>query len=753
MSINKTPVAFPDERIQRIMDRRQRLVIENRRNLYYDSVVHGIYQWSPGSAAFAPETGKHAVAKEERVCIGDHDARVGLGIPFPGTDLPSDKNGLEWDPVNWAIDYAYFLDESPAEVYPDDEIVGEFHWRFDEVRQLRYPPDLDELGLKARALGAGGNSLTHTVVDFSIGLPIGWPGFLDKIRTYKEKFAKENNEKKVHYLEAAEIVCEAVIRFIKKHADKALKLAETEEDAWRKENYLKVAEVCNNLATREPRTYREALQFIEFFQIAERSIGHGNGYGRFDQYMYPFYKADIESGRITRDEARNMTSELLMKYGGNYFNTAGRKEDGTDATNELSYLLVEAFDMVGGHQCMNVLWHSDVNRDFVKFAMEVNKRQGSSTPVFMNQDNLQRVELKSGYKPEDVWNVCLGGCQWFCVPGKEYCDQDKNCLVVIQCLLLAFDRACNEGCETFEDFWNIYDDQIHQAVCALRDLKNGQYELQPKIWPEIVSSFQMHDCIENGVDVTEREVNYAFTQVNLLGVTNVIDSLYAIKKIVFEDKKITLCELREAMKNDWEGHEDVRQMMLNAPKFGNDIDDVDQMGVRFTNHIVSVLRSYKNCKGYHFRPSLFHFMGHIAGGPYLGVTPDGRRANEPLAQGCNPMHGRNTHGITATMKSLMKLPFDDVSGGICQLEIEPSLFASEGQDDDYLLAAIETYFEGGGSEVVSNVVSLEDLEDAMIHPEKHQNIVVKVTGYSAHFIQLDKSFQQEIINRTRHTMM
>ena len=751
MSVNRTPCAVPDERIRRIMDRRQRLVLENRRNLYYDSVVHGIYQWSPGSAAFAPETGKHAVSKKVRVCIGDHDARVGLGTEFPGKDLPSDRDGLEWDAVNWARDYAYFLDESPAEVYPDDEIVGEFHWRFDEVRHLCYPPDLDELGFKARALGAGGNSLTHTVVDFSIGLPIGWTGILQKIRFYRDKYRAEGDGEKAHYLDAAEITCLAVIRFIQKHADRANELMKTEADPWRRENYRKVAEVCHNLATGAPKTYREALQFIEFFQIAERSIGHGNGYGRFDQYMLPFYQADMESGRMTRDEARNMTAELMMKYGGNYFNTSGRKEDGSDATNELSYLLVEAFDMVGGHQCMNVLWHSDIDRDFVKFAMEVNRRQGSSTPVFINQDILRQVELKSGYRPEDVWNVCLGGCQWFCVPGKEYCDQDKNCLVVIQCLLLALERACSEGCDTFEGLWDLYDEQVHQAVRALRDLKNAQYALQPKIWPEIVSSFQMHNCIENGVDVTQREHLYAFTQVNLLGITNVIDSLYAIKKVVFEEKRLTLCELRDAMKDDWSGHEDIRQIMLNAPKFGNDIDEVDEMGVRFTRHIVDTLRSYKNCKGYHFRPSLFHFMGHIDGGPYFGATPDGRHANEPLAQGCNPMHGRNTRGITATMHSLMKLPFYDVSGGICQLEIEPSMFDSEQEGEDYMLAAVETYFRGGGSQVVDNVVSIEDLEDAMIHPQRHQNIVVKVTGYSAHFIQLDKSFQKEIIARTRHT--
>lgn len=753
MSIKTTPVAFPNERIRRIMDRRQQLVLENRRNLYYDSVVHGIYQWSPGSAAFAPETGKMAISEEERVCIGDHDARVGLGKPFPATGMPSDVNGFEWDAVNWAKDYAWFLDNSPAEVYPDDEIVGEFHWRFDEVRPLRYPSSLDELGMKARALGAGGNSLTHTVVDFTIGLPLGWPGILEKVRFYREKFKKEGNEKKIHYLDAAEITCQAVIRFIQKHADKALTLAENETDAWRKSNYLKVAEVCGNLARREPRTYREALQFIEFFQIAERSIGHGNGYGRFDQYMYSYYMHDLSEGVMTREEARNMTAELIMKYGGNYFNTSGRKEDGTDATNELSWLLVEAYDMVGGHQCMNVLWHKDINRDFFRFASEVNRRQGSSTPVFINQDILRQVELNSGYKPEDVWNVCLGGCQWFCVPGKEYCDQDKNCLVVIQCLLLALDRACVEKCDTFEDFWALYCDQVDQAIRALRDLKNGQYQYQSKIWPEIVSSFQMHNCIENGVDVTEREVNYAYTSVNLLGVTNVIDSLYAIRLNVFEEKKVTLRVLRDAVKNNWAGQEELRQLMLNAPKFGNDLDDVDEMGVRFANHVLDLLAKYKNCKGYHFRPSLFHFMGHIAGGPYLGATPDGRRADEPLAQGCNPMHGRNTRGMTATMKSLMKLPFDRVTGGICQLEIEPSLFSTEDKNEDYLLSLIEAYFLGGGSQVVDNIVSVADLEDAMEHPERHQNIVVKVTGYSAHFIQLDKSFQREIINRTRHSRL
>ncbi|MFA5546340.1 MAG: pyruvate formate lyase family protein [Sphaerochaetaceae bacterium] len=753
MAIDKKRKVLPNERIQRLIDRRERLVIEKRRNLYYDSVVHGIYQWSPGSAAFSPATGKMSIPIEERVCIGDHDARVGLGYPFPATELPSIKDGFSWDPENWARDYAYFLDKSPAEINPDDMIVGEFHWRFDEVRPLKYPADLDDLGFKARALGAGGNSLTHTVVDLGLCLPIGWIGVLEKIRFYRDKFIKTGENKKVNYLNAAETTCLAVIRFVEKHAEKARKLAAKETDQWRKNNYLNIEKVCTNVAIAAPNTFREAVQWIEFYQIAERSIGHGNGYGRLDQYLYPFYRHDIDKEIITKDEARNLIAELLMKYGGNYFNMSGRDRSGKDATNELSWVCVEAYDMVGGHNCMGILWHADIDRKFFKYALEVNKRHGCSTPVVINQDVIRQSELNSGYKPEDAWNVSLGGCQWFCVPGKEYCDQDKNCLVLIQCLQLAFERACEEGCIGYDAFWNLYCEQVDNAISALRDLKNAQYQLQPLIWPEIVSSFAMSDCIEHGVDVTQREVNYAYTSVNLLGYTNVIDALFAIKRIVFNEKRITLHELRDAMKNNWADHEDIRLMMLNSSKFGNDIDEVDDIAIQVTHHLVHLLKSYKNCKGYHFRPSLFHFMGHIAGGPYFGPTPDGRKAEEPLAQGCNPMHGRNNKGITATMKSLMKLPFDQVQGGICQLEIEPSMFNTEGPDDDYEMALIEGYFIGGGGQVVTNVVSVEDLKNAMIHPEKYSHIVVKVTGYSAHFIQLDKTFQQEIINRTRHVKL
>ncbi len=741
----------PNKRIKKLMTRRDKVVSEKRRNLYYDSVIHGIYQWSPGSTAFTPVTGKLAIAEKNRVSLGDQDCRVGVDYPFPGKELPSSKNGFSWDPENWAKDYAYFLDNSPAEIYENEFIVGEFHWRFDELREFRYPEELDELGFKAREAGSGGNSLTHTCPDLSIGLNLGWKGILEKIKKHKKKFEEDGEEKRVEYLRAAEKVCMAIMRYIEKHTQKAQLLTQRETNESKKENYLTIAKVCENISKNPPSNLREAIQWIQFYQIAERTIGHGNGYGRFDQYLKKLYFKDIEEGSLTKEQARNLIAELFMKYGGNYFSLAGRDEEGKDATNKLSWVCLEAYDMVGGHNCLSVMWHEDIDKEFFAYACDVVKRHGCATPVLPNYDVMKESELYSGYKEEDAWNVSLGGCQWYCVPGKEYSDQDKNCIVIIQCFMQALKTAFKKNIQNFDELWKLYCEEIDKAIRALRDLKDAQYKWQPLIWPEIVTSLQMHGCIEKGKDVTDiGAVSYNFTSVNLLGFTNVADSLCAIKKLVFKDRKISLQELEKAMEASYEGYEEIRQLLLNAPKFGNDEDEVDKIAVMVAEQAIELLEKYKTCKGFNFRPSLFHFMGHIAGGPLIGVTPDGRKKEEPLAQGCNPMHGRNSNSITATMNSLSKLPFEKVQGGICQLEIEPSFFSGDGSNSNIVEALVAAYFEKGGVQVVMNVVSEEDLKAAIKHPEKYSHIVVKVTGYSAHFVQLDKKFQEEIIKRTRH---
>jgi formate C-acetyltransferase len=366
---------------------------------------------------------------------------------------------------------------------------------------------------------------------------------------------------------------------------------------------------------------------------------------------------------------------------------------------------------------------------------------------------MRASQLRSGVSEEDAWNIAYSGCQWYCTVGNEYNDQDLNSLVLVQPLQRAMTRAAEEGVEDFEKFFALYDAEVHKTADILRDFKNKTYEWQSKVWPEMVTSFCMHGCLEKGKDVTDiGAVNNNYTSVNVLGVPNVSDSMYAVKRLVFDEKRYTVSELLSALADDWAGREPMRQEFLNLAKFGNDIDDVDDMAIRVSEHVREVLEGKRNIKGFPFRPSLFQFMGHTYAGPMMGATPDGRRAAEPLAHGMNPMHGRNKQGITATANSFCKLDFRKYQGGSFQIELEPSFFPPDRPRGDLVATAAESFFEMGGVQINLNVVDLDQLKRAMEHPDDPQfrDLVVKVTGYSAHFVVMDRQFQEEFIQRVNY---
>lgn len=739
---------IPSERLRKLMERRDKLTREGRRNLYSASIKHMIYQWSEGS--FSPASGVD-VPESEKVKLGDHICSVTVDYPFPGGKAPSSVRGLCWCPEDIAEDYAYLLDNSPAEIYPGELIVGEFHWNLEEVRKLRYPGQIDPLGHKAVQLGAGGCSFSHTCPDLSIGLTLGFKGILGKVQKNQEKFKKAGEEEKAAYLRAAEKVCLAIIRYTKKYAQKARSLAEKETNETLKKNYLTVAKIMKNISESPPSNFHEAVQWTWLFMILDRMWCHGNGYGRIDQFLRSFYHNDKKEGCLTREEARDLIAELFVKYGGNYFALGGRDRNLKDATNELSWVCLEAYDMVGGYNCFGVLWHKDIDRDFFAYACDIVTRYGCGTPALLNHDIMIESELSSGYKKEDTWNVSYCGCQWYCVPGKEYSDHDMNCVVIIKCLKNALKIACEKKIHNFDEFWELYCEEVDKAIGALVDLKNAQYRLQPLIWPEIVTSLLMYGCIEKGRDVTDCGVSYNFTSFNVLGLANVIDSLYAIKRLVFNERKFSLPELMKALEENYEDCEELRQMLLNVPKFGNDDEyKVDEIARMVVDQLKTTGKKYRNCKGFYFRPSLFHFEGHAVAGPEIGATPDGRKKEEPLAQGANPMHGRNKKGVTATARSLARLGFGQLQGGPFQLELDPSLLQGQESPSKLIDAIATSYFEMGGVQIFFNIVSVEKLQRAMEHPEEYGDLMIRVTGYSTHFVLLDRKLQEEIIARTRH---
>ena len=742
------------KRLAYLHQRNLDLARNHKRDIYVDNPEFLVYHWSGKAAAFSPATGETAADVNERINLGDHNCRIDIGGPYPYVkQMPSKVSGFSYDPINFATDYAFFLDHSPVIIHPSELIVGEFYWQLDEARYFKYPQENQDLGHKARHLGAGGMSLAHTCPDLSIGLKLGWNGLLDKIRYYKSKYQSYDNQKSYDYLCAAEQVCLAIIRYVQRYAIEAEKLFEQETDPEQKALYKKVADNCFNLAQKAPQTFVEALQWINFFQITERIIGHGNGYGRLDQLLIEFYRKDVQAGILTRDEAREYIAELYLKYGGNYFSFGGRDKDLKDATNEVSWLGVEAYDMLGGYNQLGVMWHKEIDPSFWRYACDVVGRHGCGAPTLVNYDVLRASELRSGYSEDDAWNIAYSGCQWYCSVGNDYCDQDTNSLVPLQPMFRTIDKAITKQVTDWDSFMGLFKEELDKTINILVEFKNNTYHWQPKVWPEIVTSFCMHGTIEHGRDVTDvRAVHNNYTSVNVLGVPNLCDSMFAMRELIFRQKKYTLSELKQALETNWDGKEIMRQEFLNQPKFGNDIETVDQFTVELCTLIRSMLEDKHNIKGFHFRPSLFQFMGHTYAGPMLGATPDGRRAEEALAHGMNPMHGRNKLGILPTMRSFTKLNYAEYQGGSFQIELHPSFFPSEQPRGQFVQAFADHFFQKGGVQINLNVVDLKVLEDAMHHPEKeeYKGIVVKVTGYSAHFVFMDRKFQEEFIKRVNY---
>lgn len=750
----KTEIKFSQsERIARLAAASRELALSGKRFLYTADETQLVYHWTEKCNAIVPQSGDWAYPPEQNLSLGDHGCRVDLNIDFPRLkEMPSRVYGYESTAENWGRDYHFLITNTPPEIHPDEYIVGEFHWEMNEVRKYEFPENVFELGRIARELGAGGTSHGHTCSDLAIGLELGWNGILDKIDRNIEKYSFLHNDVKVNFLQGARYVCSGIIEWLKQYSEYAAKLAVEADSEEEKKRLLKISEVCGSISCNPPKNYYEAVQWIHFAVLSDRMVGHGNGYGRLDQYLIKYYQQGIADGTLTRELAREYLAEMFLKLRGQFFCLGGRNRELKDATNEMSYVVMEAYDMIDDYNNLGVMWHPDMDPEFYDYVCDVLARHGAGIPSLVNYDLIRNAELRSGI-PEDVaWNVAYSGCQWFCIPGMEYCDQDVNALNLIDPMKRAIIRGMNENVADFEIFYNIFIDEFQRTVDAMRKFKDAQYDALPYVWPEIATSLNCHGTIERGLDITApRGVDVQFTSTNILGIPNVADSLFAIQKLVFEEKAYTLAEVEKAIRQNWKNNEVMRLRFLKQHKYGNDIDDVDALYVRISESIADILDRTTNNRGQCYRGSLFQFQGHTCPG-VIGATPDGRLAQEPLAHGCNPTAGRNTNGLIATAKSMTKVDNVKFQGGSLQIELQPKFFDGKENMSEYIRNFSQAYFRDGGVQINLNIMDLEELKKAIDDPTNPEycNIIIKVTGYTSRFVTLAKKFQEEFVSRENY---
>ena len=636
------------------------------------------------------------------------------------------------------------------------------------------------------------NGVGHVTVKYDKVLSVGYKGILEEIRAEK---AKQNvgdadfNTKRA-FLDAAEMSCEAVITYARRYARLALEMLEKETDENRKRELAIIARNCSRVPENGASNFYEACQSFWFVQmlLQVESSGHSISPGRFDQYMYPYYKKDIESGEITKEFAQELLDCIWVKLndlnkirdaasaegfaGYSLFQNliaGGQNIYGEDATNDLSYMCLEAtLHVMLPAPSMSVRVWNKSPHDFLIKAAKVT-RTGVGLPAYYNDEVIIPSLLSRGLTIEDARDYGIIGCVEPQKAGKTWGWHDAAFFNMCRVLELTFSNGRDtdgtqvgiasgdiDTFKTFDDFFEAYKKQMKYCISLLVNADNAIDVAHAERCPLPYLASMVDDCIKRGKTPEQGGAIYNFTGPQGFGIANVADSMFAIRTLVFEQKKYTLHEIKDALDNNFglDGGENaqkyaaIREDILSLDKYGNDDDNVDMLARRAAYTYTKQIQDFKNPRGGQFQAGLYPVSANVPLGAQTGATPDGRYAHKPVADGVSPSAGFDTHGPTASANSVAKLDHGIASNGtLFNMKFHPSALEGDSGLESFV-ALVRGYFDQKSSHMKFNVVSRETLRDAQKNPDKYRSLVVRVAGYSALFTTLSKSLQDDIINRT-----
>ncbi len=618
-------------------------------------------------------------------------------------------------------------------------------------------------------LRATGSLFGHTVPGFEKLIRKGFDGIKAEAQTKLDNLDATNEDElnKKPFWEAMVIVCEAAGNFGLRYAQKAEEMAEVEKDARRKTELLDIAEVCSQVPQSPARTFQEALQTLWFGHLMMELEDPPNAHsiGRMDQMLYPFYKQDVQNGILTRTQAHELLECFALKIWKSYDvqNTmlGGVKTDGSDAVNEVSFLYLDVVERLDIHLQISVRYHSNIDRKFWRRVAGVNAKCRGIPQIF-NDDVIIPALVKKGIPLEEARDYSIIGCIEVTIPGRADPRVVNHYTNLAKCLERALTDGDGNGAKTnalenftsYDDVWGAYKVRVAEDIRNAAPHMNNAEIAQKERFPMPILSALTDDCIEKGIDITAGGARYNSTGVCGYGMANVGDSLAAIKKLVFEEGKLTLKDILDGMSANFEGKEALRQMLLNeVPKYGNDDDYVDSIVVGVCRHFCEELEPYRNPRGGKYHAHLFSFVAAVGGGTSTGALPDGRLAGEPVANSLAPQQGRDRNGITAFLKSVSKIDQTLAAAGTSLIfDLHPSILSGGNGSDGVakLESLLTTYLDLGGGHVECNIVDEQVLRAAQEEPEKYRNLSVRVAGYSAYFVNLSREMQEHIIQKTKN---
>ena len=634
-----------------------------------------------------------------------------------------------------------------------------------------------------------GNPIGPTVLftpDYGTIISMGYEEALRQVREARKAVYYDTYEaiKRTDFYDAAEITLSAMLRIAKRYSALAAEMAEKEQNPQRRAELLKLSEICERVPAKPARTFHEAIQAF-FFYFLYGMTGTIPG-GRFDQFMYPYYKADLEAGRITREEALELIEILRIKImeinyvgGGkgqrdkwagmarwHNFVIGGCDEDGNDASNEISYLVLEAaLETHTPHPTISLRVSKNTPPELMRKAMEV-VRSGMGMPAFLSEDNYIKFMTDLGVPLREARKFAIAGCLEVQIPGASR-NFAFGMTIVPMILEIAMHNGRDaktgylygveagefESFETFDDFYAAFLKQYDHIISLVNEEHNIQLAVHRDAYPDAFTSVFMRDGIKDGLDgLSKRMLLENGSAANHVGMSNLINSLVSIEKLVYREKKVTAAELLRALDANWEGYEHIREMCLAAPKYGNGSEECQKMSRRVWHDFSEIVKKYKTIYGAPLIPTATSITAHAPGGAQTGATPDGRYAGETLADGStSPVQGTDANGPLAVFRDAMAVDQSEYMATLMNMKFSPATLKTD-EDLDKLAAATRAYLTGGGKQVQYNVVDAETLRDAKRAPASHRDLIVRVAGYSSYFTVLTPRVQDEIINRSEQAM-
>lgn len=716
----------------------------------------------------------------EELIVGNRTKGVRYGVVFPESGCSWIDKELETLPTRPQDRFFVREEDITAfrkEIYP--------FWKGQSLEDVIY----QAYGTKIKAIekvvkiNQKDHAQGHICPDATLWLQLGPKGLLEKA---KQKLKDCKPEQKEFY-ECTMLVLEGACTFMKRYHDIIINMLPNmkEED---KITLSIVANNCLQLSLRPPETFHEAVQSLWFLFVILHMESNASSFspGRMDQYLYSFYKQDIKLGILDNQKALEIIECFYLKcnqivylrnhHSAKYFagfpigfNIAigGVNKQGEDACNELSLLMLKAQYHLGLPQPnLSVRLHPHISHAFLQEAIKV-VAKGSGMPQFFNDKAIIQTMVKDlDIEEKDAYNYAIVGCVELTTHGNNLGWSDAAMFNLNKALeltlhhgrcLLTNDKIGIDvgGMDTFESFEEMelaFKKQIDFFIDKMMKAEKIVEKAHQDCLPTAFLSTVIDDCLEKGLDVTRGGAKYNLSGIQMIQIANLADSLAAIKKLVYDEHRISKTELYTALQKDFMGHEITQAMLLNkVPKYGNDIAWVDALGVKWASYFRNKMKEYTNYRGGKFHTGMYTVSAHVPMGENVGASPDGRNAGTPLADGgMSPVYGRDVTGPTAVLKSVSRLPNSlTTNGGLLNMKFIPSLFSSASRRKKFELF-LRAFIDLEIPHIQFNVVNREDLLDAKIHPKQHASLAIRVAGYTAYFVELAGTLQDEIIARTSY---